>query len=142
MRMKRNTRCHRISNYCEDISNSLEEFKNAKVDEGWFYQIPNLNFLILWRLSIIKHLEFDYIDDCLKAATEANELFKQLALSVGWGDLKILQLQDEILEALEYKSENIDKLQNAYELIFHDYVANSAKFFPTQLQNQILDFYS
>ena len=44
--------------------------------------------------------EFDYIDDCLKAATEANELFKQLALSVGWGDLKILQLQDEILEAL------------------------------------------
>jgi len=69
-------------------------------------------------------------------------IIEQLASSVGWDSLKIFQLQDDILEALEYNNEDIGKLQNAYEIIFQDFITNSTKFFPAQLKDRILKFIS
>jgi len=129
----------RIKKYCSAISDSIDEFKKATVQEGWFYEIPRLNFLILWRLCIIKSLNFDYIDDCFKKTKEANELFINLAKSVKWDQLKILRFQSNVLKAL--KDSDIKELISVFEEIFDDFIQNSSRFFPPNLQRQLIDFY-
>jgi hypothetical protein len=129
----------RIKKYCSAISDSIDEFKKAIVQKGWFYEIPRLNFLILWRLSIIRSLNFDYIDDCIKKTNEANGLFINLAKSVKWDQLKILRFQSNVMKAL--KDSDIKELISVFEEIFDDFIQNSSRFFPSNLQRQLIDFY-
>jgi len=129
----------RIKKYCSAIDDSIDDFKKAKVQEGWFYEVPRLNFLILWRLGIIQSLDFDYINNCIKKTNEANGLFINLAKSVKWNHLKILKLQSRVLESL--KDSNIKELISDFEEIFDDFIQNSSRFFPSNLQRQLIDFY-
>ena len=131
----------RIEKYCTSISESINQFKDAKIDQGWFHQIPNINFLILWRLSIIKNLDFDFVKDCIEKTEEARKLFIELASTVGWQNLEIFKLQDDVLNSLKYKEESIENLILSFEQIFDDYIANSGSFFPEVLKNQIIQFY-
>ncbi len=131
----------RINRYCETIKTSQSEFNKASVNEGWFFQIPKINFLILWRLSIFKHIQFDYILECIDNANKINEAFKNLAKKAGWGHLKLFELQEDVLTCLDYKRENISRLCGSYEQIFEDYIRNSAKFFPEDIPVQLFKFY-
>jgi hypothetical protein len=131
----------RIKGYCAGIEQFLNECKNATVDKDWFYNIPNLNFLILWRLSIFKSLDFDYIENCFQKTNEANKLFKELAATVNLDKLKIFTLQSDLLKSLEYKNENSKELIGLFEIIFDDFIINSARFFPSELQTQLVNFY-
>lgn len=131
----------RIEKYCSSISESINQFKEAKIDQGWFYQIPNINFLLLWRLSIISNLDFDYVKDCIEKTEEARILFFELASTVGWQNLEIFKLQDDVLNSLKYKEENIKNLILSFEQIFDDYISNSSLFFPEVLKDQIIQYY-
>lgn len=131
----------RIKDYCVAVEQSLKEFKNAKVNESWFYNIPNLNFLILWRLSIFKSMDFDYINNCIEKTNEANVLFKGLAKTVNFENLKIFTLQTDIINSLDYSNENIIELIKTFEIIYNNYIVNSARFFPLEIQTQIVEFY-
>lgn len=131
----------RIEKYCSSISDSINQFKEAKIDQGWFYQIPNINFLLLWRLSIIGNLDFDYVKDCVEKTEEARKLFIELALTVGLENLEIFKLQDDVLNSLKYKEECIENLILSFEQIFDDYIATSSLFFPEVLKDQIVQFY-
>lgn len=131
----------RIARYCKNVEQSLKDFSNASVDNMWFYQIPELNFLILWRLAIVKYLDFDYSENCIQNTNEANELFKELAATVNWDKLKMFELQDDLLKCLEHKNENSKKLIEISDEIFDDFILNSAGFFPTEIQTSLVKFY-
>lgn len=131
----------RIFRYCESIENSKDEFNNAKVNDGWFFRIPRLNFLICFRLSILKHSQFKFTEECLKNVVKVNEAFFDLAERTGWRELKIFVHQSEILKCIDYKNEDIERLCLLYHEIFNDYIKNSVKFFPMNKRSQILKFY-
>lgn len=131
----------RIEKYCSSISESINQFKEAKIDQGWFYQIPNINFLLLWRLSIMTNLDFDYVKDCIEKTEEARKLFIALASTVGWQNLEIFKLQEDVLNSLKYKEESIGNLILSFEQIFDDYISNSSLFFPEVLKDQIIQYY-
>jgi len=129
----------RIKKYCSTIEQSINDFKTAKVEEGWFYEIPRLNFLILWRIAIFQSLDFDYINDCIHKTNEANNLFIKLAATVNWNQLKIFTLQSFILQSL--MDSNIKNLIEYFEEIFEDFIINSSHFFPANMQRQLIEFY-
>ena len=129
----------RIRKYCSGIEKSIEEFKNATIQEDWFFEIPRLNFLILWRLGIIQSMDFDYIINCMEKTNEANGLFLKLAESVNWNQLEIFKLQSNILQSL--KECNTEELILDFEKIFDDFVRNSSRFFPANMQRQLIEFY-
>lgn len=131
----------RIKRYCDAIEQSLNEFKTAKVDEDWFYEIPRLNFLLLWRLAIFQSLDFDYIADCIQKTKEANDLFNNLAKTVNWDKLKIFTLQAAVLNNLRNGTFDSQNFISEFELIYDDFILNSARFFPLNMQNQLIEFY-
>ena len=131
----------RIKRYCDSVEQSLNEFRTAKVNESWFYEIPRLNFLLLWRLAIFQSLDFDYIDDCIQKTQDVNIQFKNLAKTVSWDKLKIFTMQQAVLNDLENGKCNSQEFISEFELIYDDYILNSARFFPINMKNQLIEFY-
>lgn len=129
----------RIIKYCSGIEDSIEEFKRATVQESWFFEIPRLNFLILWRLGIIQSMDYDYIHNCVEKTNEANRLFLKLAESINLNQLEIFKLQANILKSL--KDYNTNELIFDFENIFDDFIRNSSRFFPINMQRQLIEFY-
>ncbi len=131
----------RIKIYCKDLKESINEFSNVEVGKDFFYRIPELSFLILWRLSIFRYLDFDYIDLCVRNTEKLNFLLQNLSNSIDFGELNIFKLQKELIDSLTYKKEDIFAICKIYESIFKEYISTSTLFFPGSLRKQIIDFY-
>lgn len=133
----------RLQLYCQKIEEFIESYKNGiTVSQDFFYQIPKLNFLILWRDAIVKHTDFSFSQNCLANTKLAFDILKKLAAESGWNDLKLLNKKDEILTAIDYKNENVESLKNIYSELFEDYISKSSQFFPLELKAQIRPFYN
>lgn len=134
---------NRLKLYCDTITEFLNAYNiNTQVSKGFFYEIPQLVFLILWRKAIIRHTSFDFSSTCIDSTNSAYDLLMGLANKVGWGQLKLFTKSDEILTAITYKNENIEDLKRLYLEIFDEYITESSKFFPEPMNNQIRPFYS
>lgn len=133
----------RLQLYCQTIDEFIASSKNGiTVSQDFFYQIPRLIFLILWRESIVKHTDYDFSKKCLENTKSAFDILKKLATDSGWGDLKLLNMKNEILKAIEYKNENIESLKEIYLELFEEYISKSSQFFPLDLRTQIRPFYN
>lgn len=131
----------RIKEYCLTSEQPLDEFRNAKVDESFFYQIPKLNSLILWRLATFENLDFDYMEKCFQNTNEVNKLFIKLAATVNLDKLKIFTLQPDLLKSMVYNNEKPKDLIAEFEIIYDEFIIKSVHFFPIDLQNPIIEFY-
>ena len=131
----------RISEYCDSMESSIQQFSDAQINDAWFYEIPQINFLLLWRLTILTNVDFDFTTTCLGWVEKANTEFMALAEENGWGELEILMRQDAILRDLEYRKENVHDLCEQYEQILKNYIENSAQFFPQALRGQLFKLY-
>jgi len=134
----------RLQLYCQTIEEFLDSYKKGiNVSQDFFYQIPKLNFLILWRgEAIIKHTDFGFSQNCLTNIKSAFEILKKLATDSGWADLKLLNKKIEILTAIDYKKENIASIKTIYFELFEEYISKSSQFFPLELREQIRPFYN
>lgn len=134
---------NRLQLYCQTIDEFIDSRKSGiTVSQDFFYQIPRLNFLILWRESIVKYTNYDFSKNCLVNTNSSFEILKKLATDSGWGDLKLLNKKNEILKAIEYKNENIESLKKIYLELFEEYISKSSQFFPLELRTQIRPFYN
>lgn len=131
----------RLQNYCSDLHNYIQEFRNAKPDGFFLFQIPKLNFLLLWRKLIVRHTNFPFSKDCLLQVDELLNLLDQLAVKSNCNKLKIITNRSELEKTLEYHSENIVEVQSLYESMFKDFIMNSIMLFPNELRNDIKVFY-
>ncbi len=133
----------RLQLYCQTIDEFIESYKNGiTVSQDFFYQIPKLNFLILWREAIVKNTDFTFSQDCLANTNLAFDILKKLAADSGWNDLKLLNKKDEILTSINYKKEDFENLKTIYFELFEDYISKSSHFFPLEMKTQIRHFYN
>lgn len=130
-----------LKRVCSKLINTISKFKNMEGDREVFFDIPRSNSDILFRLAVIKHVKFDFKEECLSNLKIIKELFIELARKSGWNDLKQVKYQNKILDYVEYKNFKIPKLKDLFEEIFKEYIKNSATFFPKDDQHKILDFY-
>jgi hypothetical protein len=133
----------RLQFYCQTIDEFIASSKKGiTVSQDFFYQIPRLLFLILWRESIVKYTDYDFSKKCSENTKSAFEILKKLATESGWDGLKLLNRKNEILKAIEYKDENIDSIKVIYLELFEEYISKSSQFFPSNLRTQIRQFYN
>lgn len=131
----------RLNNYCADLHNSITEFKKMSPDSNFLFQIPKLNFLLLWRKLIIKHTNFSYSKNCQSQVVKLLALFDSLTVKARLNDLEIILQRQYMEKSLEYNSENIPEVKRLYKIIFKDFILHSILFFPAQLRNDIKLFY-
>lgn len=131
----------RLKVFCSDLNSYITEFRNTTPDSFFLYQIPKLNFLLLWRKLIIKQTNFSFTDDCLTQVSELFILLDKLAVKANIHNLEIITLRRNLETALEYKFENISEVKCLYESIFNDFIMHSVAFFPIGLQSDIKKFY-
>jgi len=125
---------------CKLIKAKLSQYKNAKVEKDFFYEIAGIHFLILLRLAVLKHIESDFKEKCISDTNKLYEVLITLAKQTGWGGLKQLKYHDKILEVIEYKKHNADKILGIFEEIYAEYIEKSSTFF--NKSQGILDFYN
>lgn len=131
----------RLKKYCSDLTSYLTEFRNANPGPYFLYQIPKLNFLLLWRELIIKHTNFPYSNNCLAQVKELITLLDKLIIKAKINNLEIITHREKLEKSLEYNSEDYSEIERLYESIFKDFVQYSGLFFPSALQNDLIKFY-
>jgi len=127
----------RFKRYCDGVNTTFIENDKRK----FFYIIPFLNFHLIYRYSTINKIDFKIKNECLEKVDKANERLYELAQNLGWGSLKQLKYQNDILKSIEYKNPNYRKLIQIYEELFKEYIQISSSFFPRNYQDEILKIY-
>lgn len=132
----------RLFEYSKSLDDFLYQAKVADVNQGFFYEIPRINSLILWRKIIMKNTDFEFTEKSLLLLDQSRGELYRLSEDAGWAELEILKSHDEIVESLKYNGEDIDCLIGLYKIIFEEYINISLKFFPSSIHRDIKQLYN
>ena len=128
-----------LESYCNSMHQSMVHLKGLALNREFFYEIPESNFFILFRLAVMEKINHDFKARFLSDVNEMNELFIKYVKQTGWSSLKQIGYQSDILSSV--RNQEFPRLIQLYEEIFEDFIRNSATFFPTNEHATILSAY-
>jgi hypothetical protein len=131
----------RLLGYCRPLQNAVTDFQNARVEVDFFFQIPRITFLVMFRVVTIGQTSFDFAPECMNMVGDLKESLFRLSSEAGWDGLRILDYHDEFTDYVLLGSEGIESVIKLFEKIFDDYIVKSLGFFPIKLRKGIRNLY-
>jgi hypothetical protein len=131
----------RMENYRRSDIENLQLLRGLRPNAEFFYDIPQIVFLVSWKQAFLKHMDFEFVSHYLKEIENMWDEFLRLAKTVSLNQVKIIILHDQVLATLEYRNEKFKRLIQLYEEILREFITMSASFFSIDVGFQILKLY-
>ncbi len=131
----------RLKDYFQNIDSFLEDIKNIELDENLFFELPRLNFDILFRKSILNEVDFNCTQEYqTKIDLVKDELLRKLK-EIGFENF-LLDEFDSVLDCLKHGQKNIIEIKILYKKIFEKYIKESSLKFSLKIREKILQKYN